>query len=78
MESLSTAFGYCVEQLKPAPIYFGDNDQFHVHYTPEFKYLGSRLVSTLSDQPEIVVRIRQAQRKSPNSKIFGAAPMTYT
>ena len=41
-------------------IFWGDNSEFHVHYTDCFKYLGSRLVSTLSDEPEIRHKIRQA------------------
>jgi len=39
-----------LEQLVPETMHFGDNDCFHVHYTNEFKYLGSRLVPTLSDE----------------------------
>jgi len=30
-----------LEQLVPETMCFGDNDCFHVHYTNEFKYLGS-------------------------------------
>jgi len=48
------------KSMVPDRIFWGENSEFHVHYTNCFKYLGSRLVSTLSDEPEIRHRIRQA------------------
>ena len=51
------------EDLVPERIFFGAHQQFHVHYTDEFKYLGSRLVPTLSDEREILHRIRQASNQ---------------
>ena len=49
--------------LVPERIFFDENKQFHVHYTDEFKYLGSRLIPTLSDEQEILHRIRQASNQ---------------
>jgi len=46
--------------MVPDQIFWGDNSEFHVHYTDCFKYLGSRMVSTLSDEPEISHQIQQA------------------
>ena len=48
------------DDLVPERIFFGENNQLHVHYTDKFKYLGSRLVPLLSDEPEIRHRIEQA------------------
>jgi len=48
------------QAIVPDRIFWGDSSEFHVHYTDCFKYLGSRIVSTLSDEPEIRHRIRQA------------------
>lgn len=48
------------DNLVPERIHFGDANQFHSHYTDRFKYLGSKLVPLLSDEPEILHRIEQA------------------
>jgi len=49
-----------VQSMVQDRIIWGANSEFHVHYTDCFKYLSSRLVSSLSDEPEICHRIRQA------------------
>jgi len=53
-----------MSEFTPEPIYFGERNQFHAHYTAEFKYLGSRLIPTLSDERDIELRIQQAMTQT--------------
>ena len=54
--------GLTEQDLTPDPIHFGRNGdlEMYIHYTSEFKYLGSRLTQDLSDEREINYRIQQA------------------
>jgi len=48
------------QDLVPNRIFFGESEQFHIHYTGAFKYLGSYLVPSLSDGHEIDRRLKFA------------------
>ena len=48
------------QDLTPDRIFFGESEQFHIHYTDAFKYLGSHLVPSLSDGYEIDRRLKFA------------------
>jgi len=55
---------------RPKTMCFGEDDFFHVHHTNEFKYLGSRLVPTPSDERDIDIQIQQATMQARQLENF--------